>query len=519
MTASYGKITAHLAEPIDRITEDLVSLINLNINPPQPVGADDIYVRTMFVVSDEVNSFGGRFPADEHARLASLLIDSPVLVGHRKDKLPVGRNFYTTLISKDGRQWVKSYFYWLKAASGGESLRENIDGGIYKECSIAFTYLFPECSVCGSDIRRCEHQPLQNIVSDGSESTVHYNYRQIERVLETSLVYRGALPDTSISKELNSADPGIPIKITDLCEIDQSPAYLVTPCYEALQVLVRYEGNELSIRRLDGTNLDYASKEFQGAKKLSNFPECFAHLIGHRGKQRCDLALLEKFNSGKTSSITHLELKLFPNHYVKMPEHDIVCNGHRINSIRHALCRYDELNDAASALATRNGVLIWPIANCPPVFAGYNYRPQLENPGGATYQLSQGGAGDGVKLIVSDKENSRTFQIKQFNLNRLKHGARFVAEKMTDNGWPSNSARAEAAVQIISKGRIASVSKSDDGFLLQLKGGLEGIFVIQAIRLDGQKKFLFFKRECRDDLVRPILHSHVNSGISQITLL
>mgnify|MGYP001492291960 CR=1 FL=1 len=169
MTASFGKITAHLAEPINNVSDDLTILINQNINPPEPVSACEIFVRAMYVVSDEINSFGGRFPADEHARLALLLIDSPVLVGHRKDKLPIGRNFYATHVVKDGRQWIKCFFYWLKSSEGAESLRENIDGGIYKECSIGFTYLFPECSECGEDIRRCDHVPLTNSAARGKE--------------------------------------------------------------------------------------------------------------------------------------------------------------------------------------------------------------------------------------------------------------------------------------------------------------------------------------------------------------
>ena len=87
MAESIGKITAHLAEPIEKISEEIISLINENIKPPNPVGPGDVFVRAMYVVSDEINSFGGRFPAEEHSRLAALLIDSPVLVGHRKDKL------------------------------------------------------------------------------------------------------------------------------------------------------------------------------------------------------------------------------------------------------------------------------------------------------------------------------------------------------------------------------------------------------------------------------------------------
>ena len=49
---------------------NLVELINANVKPTTPVTDDDIYVGVMYVVSDEVNSFGGRFPSDEHERLA-----------------------------------------------------------------------------------------------------------------------------------------------------------------------------------------------------------------------------------------------------------------------------------------------------------------------------------------------------------------------------------------------------------------------------------------------------------------
>ena len=178
MGASLGRITARLAEPTETISTDLVQLINENINPPSEVTADDVYVRAMYIVSDEVNSFGGRFPAEEHDRLRELLVDSPVLVGHRKDRLPIGRNFHAVPVRRDGRLWVKSYFYWLRSAAGSASLAENIDGGIYKECSIGFTFLLPECSVCGQDIRTCEHEPFGRY---GDGEKCHFNYRKIER--------------------------------------------------------------------------------------------------------------------------------------------------------------------------------------------------------------------------------------------------------------------------------------------------------------------------------------------------
>ena len=125
MEASLGRIQAALAETAEaRVTKNLIELINTNVAPPDPVKADDVYIRAMFIASDEVNSFGGRFPGEELQQLARLLVDSPVMIGHRKDKLPIGRNFYATVIRRNDRVWVKSYFYWLKNADGAETLRE-----------------------------------------------------------------------------------------------------------------------------------------------------------------------------------------------------------------------------------------------------------------------------------------------------------------------------------------------------------------------------------------------------------
>lgn len=198
-----GNLEAKLLEKEEIPSDELIFLINSRIKPPVEVRKDDVFIRAMFLVSDQVNSYGGCFPSNEHENLARLLIDSPVLVGHTKDKLPIARNFKAELIKKDEANWVKVWFYWLKESSGSLSLKENIDHGIYKECSIGFTFEFPECSICGEDMRRCQHIPFKSYPgSDGQPTQAYFNYRKILKVLETSLVYRGALPNTSITNDL-----------------------------------------------------------------------------------------------------------------------------------------------------------------------------------------------------------------------------------------------------------------------------------------------------------------------------
>ncbi|MCJ7577869.1 MAG: hypothetical protein MUO91_05410, partial [candidate division Zixibacteria bacterium] len=217
MEELLGKIEAKLQEDSvgytggEEISDELIFLINSRIKPPKPVTKEDVYIRTMFLVSDEVNSYGGRFPIEELPKIAELVIDSPVIVGHTKEKLPIARNFKAELVQRDGthpegssrgKTWVKVWFYWLKNSKDALSLKENIDHGIYKECSLGFVFEFPECGICGEDMRRCQHIPFKTYETpDGGKEGV-FNYRNITKVLETSLVYRGAVPNTSMSDEL-----------------------------------------------------------------------------------------------------------------------------------------------------------------------------------------------------------------------------------------------------------------------------------------------------------------------------
>ena len=173
-----GKITASLIEKGQSLPDGLIDKINENIRPPEAIRPDDIYIRAMYLLSDEVNSYGGRFPVEEHDCIIRLLVDCPVLVGHRKDSLPIARTFYAEKEQRDGRNWVKVYFYWLKNSDKGEDLRKNIDGGIYKECSISFIFRFPECSICGSDIRDCRHRPFKKYDTEaGKQQEAFFNYR------------------------------------------------------------------------------------------------------------------------------------------------------------------------------------------------------------------------------------------------------------------------------------------------------------------------------------------------------
>ena len=194
-TTLYGQLAAlpHRTQA----QSDLIALVNDRINPPAPLTLDDVHIRAMRLVSDEVNDHGGRFPREEHARLCDLLIDSPVMIGHDHASLPIARNFAARCVDEGERSWVEVWFYWLKGdGSHHDQLAADIDAGVVKEGSIGFEFALPQCSICAEDIRTCEHIPG----FDYNGVTAHYEYRDIQRVLETSLVYRGATPGTHIVK-------------------------------------------------------------------------------------------------------------------------------------------------------------------------------------------------------------------------------------------------------------------------------------------------------------------------------
>lgn len=192
-----------VSKPAERI-DFLVDLINKSINPPRKAAADNVNIRVMFIVNDRVNSHGGRFRRSDLEVLSRLIVDTPVLIGHNRAGAPLARNFHAELESKGDAVWLKCYFYWPRVPDGEtDKLLEKIDSGVLKECSISFTYTFPECSECGQDIRNCSHNiDLNNI--HNRDSATHFIYGGISEVLETSLVYKGSVKGTYLSDKLSS---------------------------------------------------------------------------------------------------------------------------------------------------------------------------------------------------------------------------------------------------------------------------------------------------------------------------
>ncbi len=243
--------------------QQLVDEINRVAQPPQPVTVDTVHIGLLHAASNEINLQGGCFEAAELTLLSELIVDAPVMVGHQKQELPIGRVFKAEVIHRNGVPWLQAFFYWHRDQRDADALKAGIDAGIYKECSLGFLYGKPECCICREDMRHCRHRPNEVVRLGGRDVRAFYYYKQIEKVLEVSLVYRGAVSGTRVSTLAINADKsasGDPFWRSraevafDLAQIKTSLAdVLIEPLYHGIWLDIIFDSGKLSATTPDGT--------------------------------------------------------------------------------------------------------------------------------------------------------------------------------------------------------------------------------------------------------------------------
>lgn len=199
----HRELSGILLSAQTKVTDNDIAVINTLPNPPLlPVTVKDVYIRRCRLAGDAIDAGFGRFRTQDLQLLLEMVQGVPALVGHRKDSLGVARFFGGDVQHEkaSGISYIVPKFYWMRLHSASEDLKVNIDGGIYNQASLGFTFRRPTCAVCSEDIRRCEHAP--GCEYDGK--LCHFYYDELVRVTEGSLVYRGAQPGTGFSLALQA---------------------------------------------------------------------------------------------------------------------------------------------------------------------------------------------------------------------------------------------------------------------------------------------------------------------------
>ena len=153
-----GKLIQLVDKPAENaeLRATIIDQIN-DLNPPKPLTLDEIYVRECELVGDAMTDHNARFRTEDIEKILRLTNGAPLLIGHQKDTAPFGKFFGGRTAMKDTVKWAIPMFYWHKKLSFAEDLKYGIDSGIYNYASIGIRFNLPTCSICGEDIRRCDH--------------------------------------------------------------------------------------------------------------------------------------------------------------------------------------------------------------------------------------------------------------------------------------------------------------------------------------------------------------------------
>lgn len=170
----------------------------------RPLERDEFAVFTLDLCHNEIDRHFSRFPEEELEAINRLVPGRPLLERHDlHGSLPRG-TFFRSRLHRDGdRVSVRPDVYVLRAEENAGFIR-NIEGGVYRETSIGFAFTWPECAVCGKDLRGCGHQPGRTY----EEQLCHYLMRGVTEVLEGSVVSAGSQGTGFVAQERHRAALG-----------------------------------------------------------------------------------------------------------------------------------------------------------------------------------------------------------------------------------------------------------------------------------------------------------------------
>lgn len=167
---------------------DDAALAAVNAFSLRPLGREEFAVFTMDLCHNQIDRHFSRFPEEELEKIRDMTPGRPLMERHDlRGSLPRGTFFRAALHTAGERVSVRPDVYVLRTPDN-ESFILNIEGGVYRETSIGFSFRTPECSVCGKDLRTCEHVPGRTY----GATACHYIMRDVIDVIEGSVVPSGS---------------------------------------------------------------------------------------------------------------------------------------------------------------------------------------------------------------------------------------------------------------------------------------------------------------------------------------
>lgn len=154
----------------------------------RPLTRGEFVVFTLDLCHNQIDRHFSRFPEEELDAINAMVPGRPLMERHDlRGSLPRGTFFRSQVHRDGGRVSVRPDVYVLRTSDNGDFIL-NIEGGVYRETSIGFSFQTPECSVCKRDLRTCGHVPGR---AYGGESC-HYVMRNVLEVIEGSVVPSGS---------------------------------------------------------------------------------------------------------------------------------------------------------------------------------------------------------------------------------------------------------------------------------------------------------------------------------------
>lgn len=381
MEKLIGTLAATAIQQADANKQLMIEEINRAIKPPKPVTIETVHLGVLQAASDRVNLQGGCFETSDLEKLAELIVDAPVMVGHDKQGLPIGRVFKGEVVSENGTPWLRAYFYWHRDQRNADALKANIDAGIYKECSLGFLYGKPECGVCRQDMRLCRHRVNEAIRLGDREIKAFFYYKQIEKILEVSLVYRGAVEGTRVTAlGARATDNNVTQTnpfwrqsaevVFDLAGIKQPlDKIMIEPLYRGVWLAITCAKGEITATTPDGQA--YYNPVINELKScsVSDDYSIIAQLIPFKGGSRLPLRSLAESHARRTSprcrlaivDIVSLDGVDLSNERATLRKEKLSQNFRRtaiVTLIPHYCCRFVELSGKAFAEGTAEGLRV-----------------------------------------------------------------------------------------------------------------------------------------------------------------